>query len=457
VKRCEKYCRAQHPGGHLLPEAEGHDLRKPSPPWHARESSNVDSVARGQRLRLLVLHWDSYPTARAVYREELPCQGHEIVWLERGPLGLSRTIDESSENVRTVLFPFRSPSEDSDRSLQFVRRAVLKRWDRLRSWHRIWTESGRGSFDYIQARDLVSLGFLAWGCARLRRTKFGFQLDFPHPEGHLNRTDGVRGLRVWIKRLEWRSLIVLRDWLMRRADVVFVISENMRDRYLERGVSAERLHVFPVGVGPEFREAAHERESTRKRLNAGDHPIVAYIGSLGAARNIEFFCDILSAVHHQNPDIRFVVLGKDMESTKDRIQRLGLDSTLLHFGTVSHAEVPGILAGADVGIFPIDVHVPRGVYQVSSPLKVAEYMASGLATVTSPLPEARQLVRDADCGAIVEDNTVRDFVEAIDELCRDLQRARKLGENGREYVYSYKSIAELGRLVEAAYYRHLGV
>ncbi len=426
----------------------------PAPPWYRREDAEAATTVQGERLRLLVLHWDSYPTARAVYREELPRRGHEVVWFERGPAGLPRARRENSKGLTTLLFPYRVGGGGGNRILRRLRHALLRRIDRWGNWIRVWKESGRGSYDVIQARDLVELGFLAWACARLRGIPFGFQLDFPHPEGHLNRTDGAGELRVRLKRLEWHLLIRLRDWLIRRADIVFVLSEDMRERYLAKGVRAERMHVFPVGVGPEFREAAGERQRARERLKVADHPLVAYIGSLGAARNIDFFCDILSELHRRNPEIRFMILGKDMESTQQRIRDLGLGEALLHFGTVPHEEVPAYLAGADVGIFPIDIDVPRAVYRVSSPLKVAEYMASGMATVTSPLPEARQLVRDANCGTVVEENTVEDFVEAVDRLCQDLGRARALGENGREYIYRYKSFAELGRLVEAAYYRH---
>ena len=239
---------------------------------------------------------------------------------------------------------------------------------------------------------------------------------------------------------------------MRRADVVFVISEDMRERYLAKGLAHDRVHVFPVGVGPEFRRASGRREAVRDRLGAGNAPVVAYIGSLGAARNIDLFCDILVGIHQQNASIRFLVLGKDMEATRRRIENLGLGNALLHFGTVPHEEVPDYLAAADVGIFPIDIDTPRGVYAVSSPLKVAEYMASATATVTAPLPEASQLVRDGNCGLVVEDNSVAGFVEAVDSLCRDLPKAHQLGKNGREYIYRYKSFEELGRLVEQAYY-----
>ena len=424
------------------------------PLWFTRDAPLEADDPRPTALRLLVLHWDRYPTARAVYRDVLPARGHRVVWIERGEWGQEDFRIETVGLLEAVESPHPAPRKQGFWLLRGASNRLRPLWTWVRKW--LWTFRRARTFrpDFVQARDRVGDALIAWTVAMLTGSRFAYQIDFLHFEGHLNRTDGERGWETFRRRLGWRLLIRERDFLLRRARPAFAISETMRELFVERGLRPERVHVFPVGVGRDFGAALEGRDGVRARLGIVDEPVVVYLGSLHPSRNTERIRDILRGIVARDDGVRLMILGKGVASVRDLMREWGVEDRVVHAGEVPHEEVPAMLAASDVGLFPIDVDVPRGVYRVSSPLKVAEYMAAAIATVSSPVPEAVQLLDDSDGGVVVEDNRVESFVDATLRCCRDREHRRAMGRRAHEYVTEFKEFDVLGRVVESVYLRH---
>jgi glycosyltransferase involved in cell wall biosynthesis len=71
-------------------------------------------------------------------------------------------------------------------------------------------------------------------------------------------------------------------------------------------------------------------------------------------------------------------------------------------------------------------------YRHSMPTKVVEYMAHGVPVVTTPLPLAAKLVREADSGVVVPFHDPEAVVAAILELREDSERRQIVAKNGRD-------------------------
>jgi len=389
-----------------------------------------------------------------VYREVLPGRDHRVLWIERGERGEEGFVVAEDGRLESVESPNPAPVEVGARPIRGIGNRLRPLCTWARKW--FWTYRRARGFrpDFVQARDRVGDALIAWTVAMLTGSRFAYQIDFLHFEGHLNRTDGERGWKTFRRRLEWRFLVHQRDFLLRRARPVFAISEDMRDSFLERGMRPERVHVFPVGVGRVFENALLQRQSVRSGLGVDDEPVVVYLGSLDPSRNTDRIREILRGLVSRDPTVRLMVLGKGVSSVSDLMEEWGVADRVVHAGRVPYEDVPRMLAASDVGLFPIDVDVPRRVYRVSSPLKVAEYMAAAIVTVSSPVPEAAQLLGDSGGGVVVEDNTVESFVEATLLYCRDRKSRGSMGRRAHAYVMQFKEFGVLGRVVESVYEQH---
>jgi glycosyltransferase involved in cell wall biosynthesis len=112
-------------------------------------------------------------------------------------------------------------------------------------------------------------------------------------------------------------------------------------------------------------------------------------------------------------------------------------------GAVPHAQLPQCLAAADIGVAPFDPgkHKPLALGFYWSPLKIFEYMSTGLPVVAPRLPRIAQLVGDGEEGLLYDPADPRTLDAALVTLTDQTVRAR-LGEAGRRRAvaqYSWRA------------------
>ena len=129
------------------------------------------------------------------------------------------------------------------------------------------------------------------------------------------------------------------------------------------------------------------------------------------------------------PDLYFVLAGGEhaREGTGYRGRRLG---------TVPYDTMPAIVAACDLGVAPYD---PARLPQLRlgffwSPLKIFEYMASGLPTITVNRHPLGELVRDGEEGLLVKEADPAALAEAIERLAADEPLRRRMGAAARRRV-----------------------
>jgi alpha-maltose-1-phosphate synthase len=107
-----------------------------------------------------------------------------------------------------------------------------------------------------------------------------------------------------------------------------------------------------------------------------------------------------------------------------------------YLGALPYESMPEVLAASDVGVAPYDTYrlaqLRLGFYW--SPLKIFEYMASGLPTVTIPRYPLTEIIRDGEEGLHFREADPGSLAEALLGLARDPTRRRALGRKGRARV-----------------------
>jgi glycosyltransferase involved in cell wall biosynthesis len=105
-------------------------------------------------------------------------------------------------------------------------------------------------------------------------------------------------------------------------------------------------------------------------------------------------------------------------------------------GAVAYDDMPGVVAAADIGVAPYDTRrlaqLQLGFYW--SPLKIFEYMAAGLPTVTIARPPLTEIVRDEHEGCCFREADPRDLARVLVRLAGDAALRQRLGESARKRV-----------------------
>jgi glycosyltransferase involved in cell wall biosynthesis len=223
-------------------------------------------------------------------------------------------------------------------------------------------------------------------------------------------------------------------WILERAIPKFADSVSLSSRRLfelatkEYGVAKDRTTMAPVGANPEKFKPQNNGEEIRKKYKI-DGPIVLYLGQLHGAQYAELFIHAVPLVAKYHPDTMFFIVGGGyrLQELKDLAYRLGMLDRIIFTGFVPHDETWKYIAAADVCVACFE---NNDITQCKSPLKLAEYLASGKAIVASNVGEVRNMVGGA--GILVEPGNHNVLAGAIIELLSRPDLRVKMGAIARK-------------------------
>ncbi len=179
------------------------------------------------------------------------------------------------------------------------------------------------------------------------------------------------------------------------------------------------------------------RAALRKELGLADNPTALFTGTFRRWHGAQEIPAIAERVLKAIPEAIFLLAGDgEMRPTvEEEISRRNLTGCVRLLGALPHARMPDLVAAADVGIAPFTpdenpLFARFGFYY--SPLKIFEYMAAGLPTVTFAVPPLDRIVEDGKTGRCAPLGDIAAFAAALAGLLADPATRMRLGETARK-------------------------
>jgi glycosyltransferase involved in cell wall biosynthesis len=186
------------------------------------------------------------------------------------------------------------------------------------------------------------------------------------------------------------------------------------------------------------------------RLRSMGKTILCYIGSLNPQDGVDYLLRSLKYLSHdlKRDDFHCVIMGNgdSLEDLRALADRLQLNGHVKLTGFVSDEELAQNLAAADICVDP-DPSSPLN--DVSTWIKIMEYMAYAKPIVTFDLKETRFSARDA--AVYVKPNDEARFAEAIAELMDQPEKRSQMGTFGRRRVQEELQWTKVGQNLLTAY------
>lgn len=208
---------------------------------------------------------------------------------------------------------------------------------------------------------------------------------------------------------EWSAFSFLNSKLMedmetdliKQSDLVIASAEKL---YASKRCLHPKTYLVPHGVDSEhFGKACSPELTMPKELEGLPSPIIGFWGLIHEWIDI----DLIYRVASQRPQWSFVLIGK-----------VGVDCDTLKtlrnvhmVGVRSYDTLPAFAKGFSVGILPFKIN---RLTENVNPIKLREYLASGLSVVSAPLPEAQAYREVVRFGANADE-----FLDALDLAVKD--------------------------------------
>jgi colanic acid biosynthesis glycosyl transferase WcaI len=234
----------------------------------------------------------------------------------------------------------------------------------------------------------------------------------------------------------------LEGWVLRRADAVVVIHEQMAAAVERLGVAPENLTVVRNWTHIET-GARRDRAVVRARFGwRPEETVVLHTGNMGAKQDLRNVVEAAREADRLQAPVRFVLMGDGVERPVVEAAATGVTRVQLLPSQPSE-EYQSILQAADVLL----VNEHPGVREMALPSKLTSYFASGrpvLAASNDDGATAAEL-RRAAAGVLVAPGRPEELLHAVRALAADEELGRSLAAAGDRYRRTVLSLEGAGR------------
>jgi glycosyltransferase involved in cell wall biosynthesis len=221
------------------------------------------------------------------------------------------------------------------------------------------------------------------------------------------------------------------------ADHIFVVNDYVAKQANELyRVPNDKISILPNGVNID----------RFKPARTGKTKTIVFTGVMYYHRGLDFLIEHAPKIIERNEDTKFRLIGAGPEL--DKLQKLvnarKLDQYFEFTGWVGWNKIPEMLSDASIGIGPLK-HT-KVTYQ-AMPIKVLEYMASGLPIIALEDTLPRNVLKHEVNGYFVKDG--ENFADKVTKLLSNKELSSTMGAMSREiaeHEFDWRII--VGKIIE---------
>lgn len=262
---------------------------------------------------------------------------------------------------------------------------------------------------------------------KIRRKRFIYVIDDMFPDSLVAAKITKEG-SILYRIGRWMEKVTYRN-----ADDIIVISDNMKQRVSEKGVSAEKVYVVYNWIDENVIKPIERQNNTLFTELELDEKLfyVTYAGNLGHSQNIEVI--LRAAERLKNTTIEFLIFGEG--SQKEQLKKMLAERQLTNIRLLPlqpYERVSEVYSLGDVSI----VTCYPGTGKTALPSKTWSIMAAGRPVIASfdKASDMERIIVESKAGLFADADDDKRLSECIMELYQNPERCRKMGQSAQKFV-----------------------
>lgn len=214
------------------------------------------------------------------------------------------------------------------------------------------------------------------------------------------------------------------------AEVLVVVSGELKQYLVRLGIPGRRIHVVPNGVDPE-RMNASRRTGPLPALGPAQRGVtIGFVGSFNYWHSIDSIYNPMKQVLARFRHAQFVLIGDGFTrpDIEKRVCEDGLQKRIRMPGFIAPAEIPAWLSRMDILLAPY----PRLEFFYFSPLKIFEYMAAAKPVLAMRIGQIAEIIEDGVTGFLYSDEA--EFIRKITLLIQSRGTRIRMGKAARHRI-----------------------
>jgi len=267
-------------------------------------------------------------------------------------------------------------------------------------------------------------------CAFFKKTKFILEVRDLWP-------DTLIYLKIFKNKLIINFLTYIEKLLYRRANLIIVISKDIKDRIILKGVNKDKVAVFTNGLDKEFilkNINIKEKNALRNRYKSPlNKTIVSYVGNIGISQALK---TVIKAAEKTEENILFLIVGEGLE--KKHLLKMSeekkLSGKILFLNGMPRDKIIDIYYLSDILFLQLkDLDIFKGAI----PSKIFEYLGSGLPVIFGLKGTGADVLKESGNGIKIRPECDEDLVEAIKIIKNKYNLYIKKAKKGRDFAIKH--------------------
>ena len=228
----------------------------------------------------------------------------------------------------------------------------------------------------------------------------------------------------------------------RRISGMFVISQGLKQYYIENGCHPDRVHILNMFV------------DTTRFQNLEKQPTEPYIAYCGTASNnkdgVDQLIKAFAMVVKKFPKYKLYIIGNTPSKQQrfdnlELVKNLGIENNVVFTGVVSSSNIPQMLKNATI----LALDRPNNLQaKYGFPTKLGEYLQTGNPVVITRVGDIPLFLKDGESALIAEPENPESFAEKLCWAIEHPDEAREIGKNGKHVAdIHFNSILETKKII----------
>ena len=238
---------------------------------------------------------------------------------------------------------------------------------------------------------------------------------------------------------------------LENADAVVTLSNTLKDEFVSRGISKEKIYIVPNAIDPELFPVLERNQKLAKKLKINNAPVIGYISSFSGYEGIDTLIKAFGFVlrkSHPGAKLLLVGDGTQRNNLEKLVEDLNIKENVIFTGKVPHKDVLDYYSLIDLFVVPRN---PERVCSIVTPLKPYEAMSTGRTVIVSDLPALREMVIDGETGAYFRSGDPESLANICTKLLSDEAKRKTLAENAATWVRENRTWESVSTNYIAAY------
>ncbi len=231
-------------------------------------------------------------------------------------------------------------------------------------------------------------------------------------------------------------------FFLRKADYVSSISEGMKKKILEKGISQEKYIMLPNWVDTDFIKPMSKSDSMRRELGFGENDIIIlYSGNMGEKQGLEAVIPMAQKFAFR-PEVKIVLAGegaaKERLMKETEIKRL---KNITFLPIQAYEKLSAFLAIADFHL----VLQKKAASDLLLPSKLLSILSAGGCAIVTAVNNSslHRMIGETNAGWLAEPEDIDDLIRILEKAIDSSSENALKKENARKYALKYLNKEEV--------------